>query len=172
MLEHRNNNSALWHLLFNKRKINRNTHTWPRWQFRIIYRFPCRFIVHNHPYNTKMSLLLGIHNCRIWPTKFHELSVCFSNIILDIIEVSSSPNMAEVKCPVSSMVNFSQYANGMPMYFRHISVYNTNVGNKLPKHITFKPNKMNIIHPNSFLAANIQDNLNLESQLHENNEWT
>ena len=39
------------------------------------------------------------------------------------------------------------------MYFRHISVYNTNVGNILPKHITFKPNKMNIIHPKQFSCS-------------------
>ena len=111
MLEHRNKNSARWRLLFNKGKINRNTQTWLRWRFRIIYRFPCRFIVHNHTYlyNTQMSLLLGIHNCRIWPTKFRELLVCFSNIILDMIEVSSSRNMAQAKCLVSSTVNFSQY---------------------------------------------------------------
>ena len=43
--------------------------------------------------------------------------------------------------------------NGLPMYCRHISVYNTNAGNILPKHITFKPNKMNIIHPKQFSCS-------------------
>ena len=32
--------------------------------------------------------------------------------------------------------------NGLPMYFKPINVYNTNVGNIIPKHMTVKPDKM------------------------------
>ena len=102
--------SARWRLLFNKEKFIKNTHTWPRWRFQKVYRFPCQFYRPKPriQYNAEMSLQLRIHNCRIQETAFRQLSGCASMIIFGIIQLSCCLNMAPAECPVSSTVNFPQ----------------------------------------------------------------
>ena len=57
--------------------------------------------------------------------------------------------MAQVKCPVSSTINF--FTNGLPMHFRSINVYNTNAGNIIPKNMTF--NEIKLSTPDNVLGS-------------------
>ena len=57
--------------------------------------------------------------------------------------------------------------NGLPMYFKPINVYNTNVGNIIPKHVTFKPNKIKHYLPQIIFRYFETTGLNKSRHLHD-----